>query len=458
MIGGQPRRGGAAVTVPVSAPAELKAAAQARIDQHRDLLLDIVERIRREPEIGFQERQTARLVEQTFGRLGVPCRSGLAVTGVKGELRGGAGPGPSVCIMGELDALIVPDHAEAHAERRTAHACGHNGQIGAMLGAMVGLMAPEVLPALSGRIVPFAVPAEECIDVGGRLAMRDAGEIEFLLGKPELVRLGEFDDIDIAMMVHASATPEGRFQFSSSNNGAIIKQARFLGRAAHAGGAPHRGINALRAAMLALAGIDAQRETFRDQDTVRVHPIITEGGRSASIIPADVRMETFVRARTLEAIEDANMKVDRALRGGAIAMGATVEITTVPGYLPMEQDRNLVMLFRENAAALVGADQLGEVGHRTGSTDAGDLSQIMPVAHPYAGGAEGTGHGADFRIADPENVVINSAKALAMTAIDLLADGAAGAKRVLAEFTPRFTRDQYLDAVRRLAYQRSYAD
>ncbi|MGD9889935.1 MAG: amidohydrolase [Dehalococcoidia bacterium] len=437
--------------------AALKAAACQRIDQHREMILDIVEDIYREPETGFREQRTARVVMDAFDRLGLPYQSGLGLTGVKARLDGGA-PGPSVCIMGELDALIVPDHLDAHPERRTAHACGHNGQIGSMLGATIGLMAAEVLPALSGRIVPFAVPAEECIEIGHRLGLRAAGEIEFIVGKAELVRIGAFDDVDMAMMVHASATPEGRFQISSSNNGAIIKQARFLGRAAHAGGAPHRGINALRAAMLALAGIDAQRETFKDTDTVRVHPIISEGGRSVSIIPADVRMETFVRGRTLEAIEDANMKVDRALRGGAITMGATVEITTVPGYLPMEQDTNLVALFRQNAAALVGADEVCDTGHRTGSTDAGDLSQIMPMLHPHAGGATGTGHGADFRIVDFDNVVLNAAKAMAMTTIDLLADGAAEANRVTAEFQPKLDRTGYLEALRRLAYERTYAD
>lgn len=437
--------------------AALKAAACQRIDQHREMILDIVEDIYREPETGFREQRTARVVMEAFDRLGLPYESGLALTGVKARLDGGA-PGPSVCIMGELDALIVPDHLDAHPERRTAHACGHNGQIGSMLGATIGLMAPEVRTALAGRIVPFAVPAEECIEIGHRLGLREAGEIEFIVGKAELVRVGAFDDIDMAMMVHASATPEGQFQISSSNNGAIIKQARFLGRAAHAGGAPHRGINALRAAMLALAGIDAQRETFKDTDTVRVHPIISEGGRSVSIIPADVRMETFVRGRTLEAIEDANMKVDRALRGGAIMMGATVEITTVPGYLPMEQDQNLVALFRQNAATLVGADEVRDTGHRTGSTDAGDLSQIMPILHPHAGGATGTGHGADFRIVDVDNVVLNAAKAMAMTTIDLLADGAAEADRVTSEFKPKLDRAGYLDALRRLAYDRTYSD
>src|SRR5262249_32148867 len=162
-------------------------------------------------------------------------------------------------------------------------------------------------------------------------------------------------------------------------------------------------------------------ETFRDDDTVRVHPIITQGGRSASIIPADVRMETFVRAKTLEAIQDANMKVDRALRAGALAMGATVRITTVPGYMPMTQDQNLVPLFKQNAARLVGGDQIAHTGHRTGSTDVGDMSLILPVVHPYAAGAIGTGHGADYTIVDFDNAVINAAKAMALTSIDLLA-------------------------------------
>ena len=438
---------------------ELKARALARIDAHRDEIVALAQRIYADPEVGYRERNTSALVQQAFDRLGVPYRHGFALTGVKGELHGGAGPGPSVAIMGELDALIVPDHVDAHPERQTAHACGHNGQIGSMLGATIGLQAEGVLEALNGRVTPMAVPAEECIDVEGRLALKREGKIEFIVGKAELIRVGAFDDVDMAMLVHTTSVPdEGRFGFSQSNNGAIIKQIQFIGRAAHAGGAPHRGVNALRAAMLALAGIDAQRETFKDDDTVRVHPIITAGGRSASIIPADVRMETFVRAKTLEAIEDANMKVDRALRAGALALGAKVRITTVPGYMPMTQDQHLVRLFKENATQLVGAEGIGTIGHRTGSTDMGDVSLVMPVVHPYAGGAVGTGHGADYQIVDYDNAVINAAKALAATCIDLLADGAAEAQRVKEEFRPRFTKDEYLAFVRSLAYEREYAD
>lgn len=437
---------------------DLKGRALARIDAHRDEIIALAKRIYADPEIGFREGRTSALVQETFARLGVPFAAGLAITGVKGELRGGS-PGPTVAVMGELDALLVPDHIDAHPERGAAHACGHNGQIAAMIGATIALQAEGVLTALSGRVTPMAVPAEECIDIEGRLDLKREGKLEFIVGKAELIRVGAFDDVDLAMMVHTTSVPsEGRFGFSTSNNGAIIKQVQFLGKASHAGGAPHLGVNALRAAMLALAAIDAQRETFLDTDTVRVHPIITQGGRSASIIPADVRMETFVRARTPEAITDANLKVDRALRAGAMAMGARVRITTVPGYMPMVQDQNLIDVFRANAERLVGPHGIGVIGHRTGSTDMGDVSLIMPAVHPYAGGAEGTGHGADYHIVDFDNAVLNAAKGMAMSVIDLLADGAAAAKRVTAAFTPRFTREGYLRFVRGLAYEREYAD
>lgn len=437
---------------------ELKARALARIDAHRVLIVDLVERIYREPETGFNEYQTAAAVRAALDGLGVPYQDGIARTGIKGELRGGAGPGPAVAVMGELDALIVPDHLDAHPERKTAHACGHNAQIGSMLGTVIGLQAEGVLDALAGRVIPLAVPAEECIEIEERLALKAAGELEFITGKAEWIKLGAFDDVDMAMIVHtASHGPEeGRFGITFSNNGAIIKQVQFLGRAAHAGGAPHRGINALAAATLALQAIDAQRPTFRDDDTVRIHPIITAGGRAASIIPADVRLETFVRARTLEAIEDANIKVDRALRAGALALGATVRITTVPGYMPMTQDERLISLFSENAGSLVGPDQVRRTPHRTGSTDVGDMSLLMPVLHPHAAGAVGTGHGADYKVVDMENAVLNAAKGMAMTVIDLLADGAAEARAVKEAFVPRFTKDAYLEFVRNLAYTREF--
>src|SRR5688500_11916555 len=147
------------------------------------------------------------------------------------------------------------------------------------------------------------------------------------------------------------------------------------------------GINALYAAHVGLAAINAVRETFRDEDTIRVHPILTHGGSQVNVIPGEARIETYVRGRTMDGVLDAARKVDRAFKAGALALGARGEIETLPGYLPLACDATMARYFRENAVGLVGADQYREVGHRTGSTDMGDLSQIMPVLHPYMGGA-----------------------------------------------------------------------
>jgi metal-dependent amidase/aminoacylase/carboxypeptidase family protein len=170
-----------------------------------------------------------------------------------------------------------------------------------------------------------------------------------------------------------------------------------------------------------------------------------------SAIPADVRMETFVRGATAEAIDVAHKKIDRALQAGALALGARLELTTVPGYLPMQQDPHLVEVFRRNAEALVGADAVGRVGHRGGGTDMGDLGHVMPVLHPFAAGASGPSHGADFAITDYAAVAVTPAKAMAMTVVDLLGDGGRQARQVLDQFEPRFTKAAYLEFVRSLA-------
>jgi len=168
-------------------------------------------------------------------------------------------------------------------------------------------------------------------------------------------------------------------------------------------------------------------------------------------------METFVRGKTLEAIKDANEKVDRALRAGALAVGGKVRITTLPGYLPMANDRNLQEVYRTNATAVVGKGKVIPGGrHGTGSTDMGDVSHIMPAIHPYAGGATGISHGNDYLIEDYQLAVINPAKAMAMTVVDLLADGAVKAKEVLAKFKPRMTKQEYLDTMESLLNEEEY--
>jgi amidohydrolase len=416
------------------------------IDEARDRVVGIGEAIMDAPELGFKEHRTAERVRTTFEDLGLEAESGLAITGVKAILRGGQ-PGPTVALMGELDALQVPGHPRADAETGAAHACGHNAQIAGLMGAAIGLSQSGIADQLAGNVVFFAVPAEEYVEIDYRIGLVKSGATSFLTGKQELVQLGQFDDIDMAVMIHSTSpdVAEGSMGLSPSSNGFLAKNIRFVGKASHAGGCPERGVNALYAAQLALSAINAQRETFADQDCVRVHPIITKGGDLVNIIPAEVTMETYVRAKTADAILDASHKVDRSLRGAAIAMGCQVEIDTVPGNLPLRNDPVLSEIFKENAGQLFGADQYRDYGHSGGSTDAGDLSQIMPVLHPMMTGAAGTHHQTDWCIADHEAGYVAPAKTMAMMAVDLLAGDGSRAREVLDRFDPAMTKEQYLD-------------
>jgi|GraSoiStandDraft_45_1057281.scaffolds.fasta_scaffold23148_2 amidohydrolase len=432
----------------------MKAAVGQTIDAHGSELEALARQIFAQPELGFKEHRTASVVQEWFDRLGLDHRDGIALTGTRADLACGSA-GPTVAILGELDSLLCWEHPDRDPRTGAVHACGHNAQIAMMLGA--GLALREVAPHLAGRIALMAVPAEEYVELEERLAFREQGQLEFLGGKAEMVRLGAFDDVDVAMMVHASSRPEdGDIAVGGTNNGMVAKFVRFLGRTSHAGGAPDQGINALSAARVALAGIDAIRETFRDDDHIRVHPIVTRGGDVVNAIPADVRIELFCRGASVEAIELAHRKVDRALKAGALAVGGSVEITTLPGYLPLFHDPTLVAMFRANAVSVVGADNVRDKGHGGGSTDMGDISHILPTVHPYAGGAAGAGHGADYRIEDYTRAVLNPARALAMTVVDLLSDNAREATRVKAEFKPRMTRDDYLAYLRRLSTRQLY--
>ena len=435
---------------------DLKRLASEIIDSKAEDLIAIAQTILKNPEPGFRELKTAKLVAEQFGALGLQPRSGLAVTGVRADASGST-PGPTMAVLGELDSLIVGDHPHADPVTNAAHACGHHCQIAMMLGAASALTNSDILQSLAGRIAFMAVPAEEYIEIEYRDGLRRDGKIEFLGGKPEMVRLGEFDDVHLAMMLHTTSNPaEQQICISNTNNGSVAKRIQFIGRAAHAGGAPHLGINALNAAMMAMTAINFNRETFRDDDSIRVHPIITKGGEAVSAVPADVRMETFVRGRSLEALMDANTKVDRALRAGAMAVGADVTIQTIPGYMPLQQHKGMAEIFRANAADLVGEDNVSYVNHRGGSTDMGDISHLMPVIHPYIGGAVGLGHGATYVIEDYSLAVIKGAKALAYTVIDLLGDNASHGNSIVGGQRPDMTISEYLRFMRNLASEETF--
>lgn len=432
------RRGVEHVTVDCDV---LKTAACAAVDACGNELKTLARDIWAHPELGFKEHRTAARVAEWFQRLNLSYRSGLAVTGVRADWDSGS-PGPTIAVLGELDALPVPDHPDADAETGAVHACSHHSQLAAMLGCAAVLQTPEVGMALNGRVAFIAVPAEEYVDLAARQAMADEGLIHYLGGKGEMVRLGVFDDIDMAVLVHAGSA--GGMGCAASMNGFVAKQVTFRGRAAHAGLNPHEGVNALYAANLAISAINAQRDTFREEDCVRVHHVLTRGGDAVNVVPEVVVMEAMIRAASPEAIADADAKVQRCLRAGAMAMGCTVEIRTSPGYLPLITDPDLLRLCIDNSVHLGGEGSFTHLGHRGSSSDIGDISQLMPAVHPYTGGAEGGVHTGAFRVVDEERAYVDGAKLLAMCVIDLLTDKARRATDILERARPAMTKAEYL--------------
>jgi amidohydrolase len=412
---------------------------------------EIGETILHHPEMGFKEVETAALVEEKFRSLGLSYRKGLALTGVVAEL-----PGRSrkmrLALMGELDSILVPSNPNADPATGAAHACGHNASIAGMIGAGMGLLDSGVMKELDGDVSLMAVPAEELVELEYRNKLRQEGKLVFLAGKQEFIRLGVLDGVDMVLMFHLKEMdPIKKVLIGATHNGVIAKFIRYKGKESHAGGAPHFGINALNAAMIGLLGIHAQRETFRDEDCIRVHPIITKGGDLVNVVPADVRIETFVRGRNVEAMQDANKKVNRALEAGAMAIGAKVEILDLPGYLPSLFDPRLDQLFAANMAALLGPEAVGQAGHQTGSSDIGDISHLMPALHAYIKAGKGNLHTEDFVISDHRLAYLESAKGLALTAVDLLWDGAREGLSIKKNYHPKYSKEEYLKFLSQLS-------
>ena len=419
---------------------KLKQQACAAIHANRAAIIEFGKWCRANPELGYAEHKTSAAVKQQLEKTGVTDIQTTAITGLKGWMRGKTNAA-NVMVIGELDAVISPQHPFANPETGAAHACGHAAQLAVLTGVAMGISA--VAAQLDGDVCFAATPAEEFIQIGERQAMRRKGKIDWLGGKQQMISEGAFDDIDMAMMIHAETDyPGAHIVTGGSSLGFIGKDIRFTGREAHAGVAPWLGINALNAANLSMQAINALRETFRDTDCVRVHPIITKGGDIVSTVPADVKMECFVRAANPEAMKDVNARVNRAIRGCAHALGVEVEINDIAGYYPLMQNPDMSRLFGDNARELAPAGLVEDGILFGGSTDMGDVTWLLPSIHPTVSGFSGALHSLHLDIADEELAYILPAKLMATTVIDLLADGAARALEIKKAY-PRRTKQEY---------------
>jgi amidohydrolase len=375
----------------------LKSRAVSAVDELADELWDLALRIHAHPELCYHEEKAAGWLTEFLEKRG--CRvergSGGLPTAFRAEVSG-TGAGPTVAILAEYDALPG-----------IGHACGHN--IIATAAAGAGAAAAAVAQAgrlpLVGRLLVIGTPAEE----GGA-------------GKVRLLEAGVFRDVDVAMMIH----PRSRTRLWRPSLGLTKAKVEYFGKAAHAASAPWRGVNALNAVISLFNALDAMRQQLRPE--ARVHGVITMGGQQANIIPEHTAAEFYLRAPDKTYLSELRRRFEAAAEGAALATGCRVQVTFDPIiHDPVRTNHTVLAVFARNLERIgfpVDPDDAGGYG----STDAGNVSHALPLIHPYIRVApdDVPNHSREFTeaAASPRARagMVAGAKALALTALDLLAD------------------------------------
>ena len=369
--------------------------ARAHIDENKQRLIEISDEIHANPEVANEEVKASRLLADELEKAGF--KVDLGVAGLETAILAvhpDQSEGPTIAILGEYDALPG-----------IGHACGHNLIATSALGACLALGSMK--KDIPGKLVFMGTPAEEAI--GGKIAM---------------VEKGLFKDVDAVMMYHPSAgyTMTGRAGLALTE--VIIE---FTGKASHASGTPEKGINALDAVIQTFNGINALRQHIKSD--ARIHGVITHGGLKPNIVPDFAAAEFYVRAPTDSYCGVLVKKLENCAIGAASATGATLKYTVVePSYQSRIMNRTMGDLFEKNLTAIGEPLIPLPPGSGAGSSDIGNVSQVVPSIHPYISICDDSiaGHSIEFEKASKSTrayeAMLNAAKALAMTAIDLFTD------------------------------------
>jgi amidohydrolase len=372
----------------------VKADIQHAVDGLAGELAALSRQIHDHPELGYQEVQACAWLSGFLEAKGFRLERGVA--GVPTAFRAtldGAGTGPTIAIMCEYDALPG-----------IGHACGHNIIATSGAGAGAGLAAVRSkLPG--GRIQVIGTPAEE----GGG-------------GKVKLLKAGVFEGVDCALMIHGF----DRTILHQDLLGIVRADFEYAGKAAHAAADPWAGINALDACIQTFNAVSMLRQQVRSD--CRIHGIIVNGGAAANIIPEYAKATFYVRAPRIDTMWDLYRRVVACAEGAARATGATLTVTqNEMVYEPLKRNQVLLDLFAANMreAGLVEGEPVPD---RLGSSDVGNVSQMLPTIQPMVAIAP-TGmaiHTRDFADAAVKPLahtgMLGAAKTMAMTTFDLLAD------------------------------------
>lgn len=365
---------------------------------------DIAANIYHNPELGYKEIKTKKTVlnflEQVNPNIQV---EEFSSTGIKTTL-GDQDKDLHVAFIAELDAVYTPTHMYADKNSGAAHNCGHYSQVAIALSLYNHLFQSETFKDLDYNISFIFVPAEEYLDLSYRDELIKQGKISHYGGKPEAMKLGVFDNIDLSICIHAIG---GEFDKRTVNincdlAGFLYKKYTFKGKATHAGFDPFSSINAYNMSTLFNTAVGLSRQQLKDTEHVRINPIVTDSDMSTNVIPSQVTVGTDLRTKSVDYLKEAAAKLDDAANGSAFALQGEVDTHTQMGYVPFIQDRYLSnfvqQAFDENKEidTIINEDFISAAG------DIGDLSIIMPCIQIGYSGFAGTIHGNDFIDVDPE--------------------------------------------------------
>ncbi len=372
----------------------LKQRAVAGVEGRRPELIDLSLRIHANPEIAFQEEKSAALLADYLEANGFSVERGICEIPTAFRAACGSG-GPRIAFLAEYDALPG-----------VGHGCGHN--IIGTASTAAGLALKPLVEEMGGTVMVIGTPAEEA--AGGKvyMAARDA-----------------FAGLDCAMLVH----PGNRDTALAYALACLELDVEFEGRAAHAAARPEAGVNALDAMVAAFVNIGLLRQQVRD--SARIHGIITDGGQAVNVIPHHTAAKLLIRTEEDGYMDEVlKAKVLACFEGAAQATGCQLKYRwgEESRYKTMRTNRALAEAYRANVEALGRKVMNPESSRSMGSTDMGNVSHIVPAIHPSIAIAprDVPIHTVEFReLAASEaghQGLLDAAKALAMTAIDVLVD------------------------------------
>jgi len=371
---------------------QLKASVTGEVDARRQQLKELSLKIHSNPELGFNEVKASAWLTHYLEENGFAVEQGICELPTAFRASYGQGK-PVIAIMAEYDAL--PE---------LGHACGHNLIATCAVGA--GAASKPAIDRFGGSVRVIGTPAEELY--GGKAIMAERGA---------------FDNLDIAMIVHPAVCDLATTQTLACQ----ALEIEFFGKPAHAAGGPEMGINALEAMIQSFTAINSLRQHIKDK--ARIHGIITDGGDAANIVPAHSAGSFLVRAEDYAYLEELKQKVINCFTGAATATGAHLEYKWAGiRYAAMRNNLTLAQLFKQNLESLGRMVKLSEPDESFGSTDMGNVSQLVPSIHAMVAIAprEVVAHSPQFASAAASEAgfrgLVDASKALAMTVVDLVAN------------------------------------